>query len=114
MLPKLTITVIPNHIFDDIEETGKDQSQVRMEEKKRVIGLICDKNPCIRDLVNIGHTLDVIYLRRYQNDHFVTIGIKVSAAIRKAIIDQQRRSIYIVISCCPTTDRYHSLQCYHC
>jgi len=59
-----------------------------------------------------GHTLSVVYLKKI-SDHQYTIILKVSPAIRSAILNQDGR-IYLGNTVYPFSDRFHVEQCYHC
>ena len=87
MLPKITINYVPSDILDNIDKTNLNSDTIRDAEKQRIINLILDKNPCVQNLVTEGDTLTVVFLNQSKFDHYVTIGLKTSPAIRTAIIE---------------------------
>jgi hypothetical protein len=113
MLPKL---IVPNVAIDLLEEADKtgNADEVRESEKKVIIEKVLAKNECIRDLVAGGHTLKVVFVSKHKNKEVFSFGLKVSPAIRAALISQQQRKIYLGTTRYPFDDRYHVKICYHC
>lgn len=114
MLPKIIINYVPSDILDDIDKTNLNSDMIRDAEKQHIVNLILDKNPCVQNLVNEGHTLNVVFLNQSKFDHHLTIAVKTSPAIRTALIEKQRGAIYIANGSYQIKDRYHYIQCYHC
>ena len=107
MLPKLTIEYVPSEILDGINiPTSSNPADSRRLEKEWIVDLIKQKNPVVRQLVNDLHTLDVVYLNRNKTGRYLTIGIKVSPAIRSALLNAQGSRLFIGDSCYPFSDRY--------
>ena len=104
-LPKLTVMHIPLDVRDI-----DDDSSVANNEKDAVKHCILQKNEELQDLCNAGHTLNVVYMKRFLNH--CNIGIKVSPFIRNWILE--RGFVFVGNSCCPIVDRLFVKQCYHC
>jgi len=116
MLPKLTLSGIPQDIFDEASLVG-DSPEVRERQKKLIQQLICAKETSVKKLHDAGHTLEVVYIRKYTNyngDHVLTVAIKVSPAIRRAIKELQNDTVYIGTGSYKCSDRYFIIECYHC
>ena len=111
MLPKLTITNIPTDIFTgiDIEDTNN-----REDVKSILKTHILKKNAYAQELVDLNHTLDVVYINANNNERFCTSAIKVSPLIRTKIIFENGGYVYIGNSKCQVSDRFFYKQCYHC
>ena len=118
LLPKITVTGIPTFILDDHGIEGDDEdSEVREAQKGLVISMIKDKNPAVAKLAGEGHTLSVVFIskiiERYGREER-TLALKISPAIRSAILMQQGGKLYLGSSSYPIKDRHHFKQCYHC
>ncbi len=118
MLPKITVHNVRNDVFDVLNDTDLkdyDTNQLRELKKKTLKDIILSKNTGIQPLVDTGHTFEVIYLNESKfGSKKLTIGIKVSPAIRKAILEKQRGCIYIEGQSYKISDRFHVKDCYHC
>ena len=115
MLPKITLNDVSNDILDYINTTNISTDKIRELEKKKIIELILEKNPCVAELVLAGHTLQVVYLSRGKvGRNNLTIGLKLSPAIRAAILEKQRGSIYLESGSYQFKERFHKTQCYQC
>ena len=107
-LPKLTITHIPLDLLEN-DSNVKEKSDLE-NERACIKNCILQKSTEIMNLCNLGHTLDVIYLKKF--DDSINIGIKVSPSIRDWIL--QRGFLFIGNTCCPAIDRLIVKQCFHC
>ena len=114
MLPKISLTGVNNCIFDDVNKTlNKDDT--RTAQKAEILRLLCDKNPCLQELVGEGHTCEVVYVNTSgTGSHNVQIGLKVSPAIRCALLCQQSGFVFLPGNRYLFKDRFHFKQCYHC
>ena len=113
MLPKIYLHNVLEEILDNVDRSV-DTSTIRENEKKVIVSKILAKNPCIVDLHDAGHTIDVVYINKNMNTKLLSIGLKVSPAIRLAIIDTQGGNLYLGNSRYQFKDRYHVKHCYHC
>lgn len=113
MLPKISLHNVLSEVLDDIDRS-QDANTVRSQEKQVILDKILSKNPCIKLRKEAGHTLDVVYVINNNNNDFYTIGLKVSPAIRLAIIQNQQGNIYLGNSRYQFRDRFHVKHCYHC
>ena len=115
MLPKLTISGVPLSVLDGID-TSDNQERMRELEKQKILEKITDKNPGVAHLVELGHTLSVVFVGRVKRfeKETLTIGLKVSPTIRSTIFQQQRGMVYLDYSRYWASDRYYVKQCYHC
>ena len=114
MLPKLMIEGVHSYIFDGIDFDDMEEADVRSAKKSRIINLIMDKNPSVSTLVEQNHTLECIYLTEDDDSKRLSVGIKVSPAIRLAIIEKQGSALFIGIRKYAIKDRYYIDTCYHC
>ena len=73
-----------------------------------------DKNPCIDNLVNSGHTFQVVFISSHTNGDDLTVGLKVSPLIRYKILTEQNGYVFIGGKRCLFSDRFDIGQCYHC
>jgi hypothetical protein len=115
MLPKISLNAVHNSIFGEIESGLKDE-ELRIAQKAEIKSLILDKNPCFHKLhIEDGHTCEVIYVNtKGKGANNVYIGLKVSPALRSAILTEQAGYIYFPGNRYLFTDRFHFKQCYHC
>ena len=113
MLPKISLHNVLSEVLDDVD-TSSDTTTVRSQEKEVIIDKILSKNPCIKTMKDEGHTLEVVYLNKNPKNNLLTIGLKVSPAIRSAIIQNQQGNIYLGYSRYNFRDRFHFKHCYHC
>ena len=117
MLPKMTVHNVRNCVLDDIIVNSECSAleQTRDLEKKTLRDLILAKNTSIQSLVALGHTFDIIYLNKNKfGEKNMTIGLKLSPAVRAAILDKQRGYIYIDCQSYAVSDRFYFKECYHC
>ena len=110
MLPKITLNNVSSDLLDEIIIEGKNTDQIRNLEKQLIIDSILEKNPCIKTLVDEGHTLSVVFLSKSAVGSNLTIGLKVSPAIRSTILDIQRGAIYLSNNSYPFKDRFYFKQ----
>ena len=89
MLPKVTLYDIPSFVLLSIDGTNKTEAQIRDEEKATIISEICAKNQDIYNLVDSGHTFQVVYLGKITPRNTVSVRLKVSPAIRSLIFGTQ-------------------------
>ncbi len=113
MLPKLVITGNFQDIFEDAIVSDQTSDQQRQNIKKVIKDSIILKNISLKPLVDEGHTLDIVYINQSKNSKS-TIVLKVSPSVRLAIMEGQRRSIYIGNMSYLAEDRFHIRQCFHC
>lgn len=123
LLPKIMITGVENSILDElfddnenlIDTTDFSKEDIRELEKKKIVKLILAKNPAISDRVKENHTFQVVYVKADKSGRQnLTIGFKVSPAIRTALFTSERRSIYLESGSYQVSDRFYVKQCYHC
>ena len=116
MLPKMTVHNVRNCVLDDMAVNSENNlEQTRDLEKKTLRELILAKNTSIQPLVALGHTFEIIYLNKNKfGEKNLTIGLKVSPAVRTAILDKQRGYIYIDCQSYAVSDRFYFKECYHC
>ena len=113
MLPKISLINVSSDVFDEVDRSSEDEELIKQLEKQSIIDKILDKNDAVKILhSDEEHTLQVVYLKKV-TEHQYTIVLKVSPAIRAALINQGRR-IYIGSTVYYFTDRFHVQQCYHC
>ena len=123
LLPKIMISGVENSILDElydedenlIDTTDLSTENIRELQKRRIINLVLAKNPTIADLVQEKHTFDVVFVTANKSGRQnLTIGFKVSPAIRAAIFSSERHSLYLECGSYEVRDRFHVKQCYHC
>ena len=116
MLPKITLSGIPRFVVNGSNHNDLTEDQRREEEKKLIVSEILDKNHCINELVSQGHTLQVVYLSKFNNGELnnVTVGLKVSPLIRTTVLSEQSGYVFIGGRKLLFKDRFHVKQCYHC
>ena len=101
ILPKLKISGIPKEYFENVD-------------KNTLRSAILEKNVSLQELVTEGKkVLDVIFVNDEKDDKYCYGVIKVDEHIKNAIISQGMK-IYIGLSSCRVSERYHLLQCYQC
>ena len=93
ILPKISLFNVPADILEEVDENGHT-AEVRESKKQVIVGKILAKNPDIAQLKNIGHTLEVVYLHCNDVTQLLTIGLKVSPAIKSILDDTQQGSVY--------------------
>ena len=115
LLPKITLSGVPRLILSDIAQNDLTTDEIRTIEKDVVVNEILQKNRCIDDLVQKGHTFQIIFVSKNNNSHAdITVGIKVSPAVRAAILTEQSGYIFLAGKRVLFKDRFHVKQCYHC
>ena len=99
--PKLKISWIPKQYFDEIDKKSLKQS-------------ILTKNSNISRLVSDEKKkFDIIFINDEKDENYSYAVIKVDPEIKEAIVSQGNK-LFIGLSSCKVTDRYHILQCYKC
>ena len=114
MLPKLTLEEVPSFVLSSVDKTGRTESEIREAEKLALINDLRAKNQSIDELVNSGHTLQVVYLGKISPRNTISVGLKVSPTIRRAIFDSLNGFIFIGGRRITVKDRFFIKQCYHC
>ena len=116
MLPKIYLSNVLEDVLCDVSGLQGDNSPnaLRAAEKTTIVNKILAKNPCVSELSNIGHTLEVVYINKNNSSKQISIGLKVSPAIRLAIMDNQEGNLYLGNSRYQIKDRYHIKYCFHC
>ena len=119
MLPKLTITNVPSDIINriptpDPSAPAAEASNYRKLVKECIVESIKCKNHALKPLIADNHTLEVVYVDHSSNGRNLTVAIKVSPAIRMALMNAQGGRLFIGNGCHPFSDRYHFKVCYHC
>ena len=97
MLPKIYLSNVLEDVLCDVSGLQGDNSPnaIRAAEKTTIVNKILAKNPCVSELSNIGHTLEVVYINKNNSSKQISIGLKVSPAIRLAIMDNQEGNLYL-------------------
>lgn len=113
LLPKLTILGIEPSIFDSVDSSLTAEEK-RVQQKSIIKSSIMCKNEGIKSLIDIGHTLEVVYLNKSQNSTKFTVGIKVSPSIRSFVFQNQHGKLFIGNNSLFVEDRFFFKQCYHC
>ena len=113
MLPKISLFNIPEEVLDDVDRTG-NTSQVRASKKQAIVDKILAKNPGVARLKNMGHTLEVVYINCNDETKLMTVGLKVSPAIRCIIDEQQQGNVYLGNGRYRYKDRFYIKHCFHC
>ena len=104
-------------VLHDINHNGMNTDDIRASEKEAVLAEILDKNHCISNLVQMGHTMQVVFLSKTRNGSLldnITVGLKVSPSIRTSILTDQSGYIFVAGKRILFNDRFHVKQCYHC
>ena len=122
MLPKVTIFGVSSDVVEDIvhSESVSDVNMIRDLEKHQIVTKIVEKNPQIKALYDLGHTLKVVYLKkdkRVKNEREytdLTVGVKVSPSIYQVIFGHQQGSVYLGNRRYTVNDRFYMKTCYHC
>ena len=112
MLPKITVGGVPEDFFHVIDNCPSREDR-RVAEKKLVYDSIRDKNYVLNDLIQKGHTMEVVFISKSKSGKY-TLGLKVSPVIRATIFDKHHCSIYLGSGRYQVSDRFHFRQCYHC
>ena len=60
-----------------------------------------------------GKTFQIIFLDEKKDSNFSSAIVKVNPEIKQAICKNGNR-VFLGLSSCKVTDRYHLIQCYHC
>ena len=94
MLPKMTLSDVPTSLSDE-----------------DIIPGIKNKNAKIRDLLDNGHTLSLVFTRTRENKKMAVL--KMSPEIRMAIVQNGGR-VFIGLTSCRAYDRFWATQCHHC
>ena len=112
LLPKVTLSGINEIVFDSCDVQNKD------EMKSTLLKDILSRNENVKEVIdsNPDETLEVMMILKSMPTNYevsYTAVLKMSSKIRK-IIHKSGNSLYVSLSRCRVTDRYHVLQCYHC
>lgn len=113
MLPKVTVSNIPNSLLTSLHE-GKSSNSVeeyRFKVKDLLTTKFLEKNEDIEDQVsNHGKLFQIVFVNTGRDT--TTVGIKVSPEVRDLLISKER--IFIGNTSCKVTDRFDLRQCFHC
>ena len=112
MLPKLTIHNVPLDIDEDSELENTMDEDRREKLNTKLIKSILNKNEGVKQLVENGCMLKIIYMKKQKYSY--TVAIKVSSEIRLHLLRKCFGKIYICSARCKVSDRCHLIQCYHC
>ena len=113
MLPKIYLSNVSEDIISEVD-TSLNGTERRNSEKTAIISKILAKNPEVEELNSAGHTLEVVYLNKNATSKTISIGLKVSPAIRQTLLQTQQGNMYLGNSRYKIKDRYHVKSCYHC
>ena len=94
MLPKMTLLDVPPSLPDS-----------------EIVSGIQDKNPKIKELVDAGHTLTLVFCRT-KGDKKMAV-IKMSPDVRNVMVGNGNR-VFLGLTSCRTFDRFWATQCHHC
>ena len=113
MLPKVTVTNIPNGILSSLHNSTPSVSST--DYRTKVKGLLeakfLEKNKELENYVsNDGQIFKIVFVKTGRDT--TTVGIKVSSIIRDFLISKER--IYIGNTSCKVSDRFDVRQCFHC
>jgi hypothetical protein len=113
MLPKVTVTNIPNSLLSSLHGDKPSLSLIdyRAKVKELLETKFLEKNSEIQNLVTKqGQMFKIVFVKTGRDS--TTVGIKVSAVIRDFLISRSR--IYIGNTSCKVSDRFDIRQCFHC
>lgn len=112
MLPKLTVTNIPNYVASELSKNIQSSSSYdyRQNIKKHFFDKIMEKNTDISEAIRNGDSFEIIYVN--VGKEYSSIGIKVSPKLHQLIMCKS--NIYIGNSKCNVTDRFDIRQCFRC
>ena len=94
MLPKMTLLDVPPSLPDSEIITG-----------------ILDKNPQIKELLNAGHTLTLVFSRVRDGEKMAVL--KMSPDVCNAVAHSGNR-MFLGLTSCRAFDRFWATQCRHC
>ena len=94
MLPKMTLLDVPSSLPDS-----------------EIVPGILEKNPKIKELIDAGHTLTLLFAR--VKDGKKMAALKMSPDVRTTIVKNRNR-VFLGLTSCRTFDRFWATQCYHC
>ena len=94
MLPKMTLLDVPPFLPDG-----------------EIISGILDKNPQIKESLNAGHTLTLVFSRVRDGKKMAVL--KMSLEVRNAIA-RSGNHVFLGLTSCHTFDRFWATQCRHC
>ena len=101
LYPKIKISWISKDCFTVLDKTT-------------IKDYIFQKNPTIKDLVEKEKKVfEIIFINDEKDQNYAYAVVKVDTKIKEAI-NSQGNKIYIGLSSCKVTDRYHLIQCYKC
>ena len=104
--PKITIKDFPLPLDDFPADMKRDKMD------SAIIELIRRKNAGVRDLMDNGHSMAVVFVGKTRERERATIGLKVSYAIRDLLVGQGK--LFVLNVSCRVEDRYHIPQCFQC
>ena len=113
MMPKITVTNIPNDIASDIIKLKQSSSASEYNQNLKSIFYqrIIEKNHDIAQKIDRGNQIfDIVYVNVGKD--YSTLGIKVSLELRNIIMT--KGLIYIGNSRCKVLDRFDVKQCFRC
>ena len=105
-LPKVTVKDFPLPLEDfpiDMERKDLDAA---------IVDLIRMKNRGVRDLIDSGHTFEVVFVGKSRDRGRANVGLRVSCGVRDHLVSSGR--LYVMNVACKVEDRYHIPQCYCC
>ena len=94
MLPKMTLLDVPPSLPDG-----------------EIISGILDKNPQIKESLNAGHTLTLVFSRVRDGEKMAVL--KISPEVRNAIAHSSI-CVFLGLTSCHSFDRFWATQCHHC
>ena len=101
LFPKVKVSWIPKTYFTKLDKTSLRES-------------ILSKNPTVNKLVNEDNKMfELIFISDEKDKDFSYAIIKVDPCIKDEIQNVGNR-LYIGLSSCKVSERYHILQCYKC
>ena len=103
-----TLISIISHIV------STNANEKRELKKAHIIDCIKCKNPGVKELIEAGHTVKVVYLNPNSNGNLVTVVIKVSPAVRLSIMNNQGGRLFLGDTSFQMKDRFYVKVCYHC
>ena len=98
--PKLKISGIPKECFnkDNIDELRNE---------------LINKNSFVKSLIDMDKIFDILFIVENKDSNFSSAIVKVDPSIKEAILSHGSR-VFLGLSSCRVTERYHIIQCYSC
>ena len=112
MLPKITVSNIPNYLVAHIvaEKNKLSPNAYREKLKEYLLQKILEKNTDVKTLKNDGKTFEIVYVN--VGDSCTTLGVKVSPIIRESLLFN--KGVYVGHTKCLVYDRFYIKQCFKC